>query len=115
MEEQLAAGLGERQIAEFIEHDEVEAGQIVGESTLPTATRLALQSIDEINDGVKAAARASADAGSRDGNGEMRLARACAADQNGIALLGDEPAGRQVAHQRLIDRRASEVEVADVL
>ena len=34
MEKQLAAGLGERQIAEFIEDDEVEAGKIIGEPPL---------------------------------------------------------------------------------
>ena len=34
MEEELAAGLGEGQIAEFIEDDEVHAGEVIGEPTL---------------------------------------------------------------------------------
>ncbi len=31
MEEELAAGLGDGQIAEFIEDDEVHAGEVIGE------------------------------------------------------------------------------------
>ena len=36
MEQQLPAGLGEGEIAEFVEDDEVEAGEIIGEASLPT-------------------------------------------------------------------------------
>jgi hypothetical protein len=45
VEEQLAAGLGERQMAEFVEHGEVEPGQIIGEATLPAPWRLARASL----------------------------------------------------------------------
>src|SRR5215813_767742 len=61
MEEQLAASLSERQIAEFVEHDKIETGQIIGEPSLPVGTSFALQPIDEIDDSVKAASCASAD------------------------------------------------------
>jgi hypothetical protein len=44
----------------------------------------------------------------------MRLAGAGSADQHGIALFGQKGAARQIADQRLIDRRAGEVEVPDV-
>jgi hypothetical protein len=37
------------------------------------------------------------------------------ADQHGIALLGKESAAGEVAHERLIDRRALELEVIEVL
>ena len=37
MEEQLPAGLGEGQIAEFVEDDEVEPGQVVGDAALLAA------------------------------------------------------------------------------
>jgi hypothetical protein len=76
MKEQLAAGLGEREIAEFVEHDEVKPGQIIGEPALSAGARFAFQAIDEIDDSVKAAASAAADAGPRDGYGEMRFAGA---------------------------------------
>ena len=38
MEEQLAAGLGKRQIAELVQHDEVEAGEVVGQAALGRAS-----------------------------------------------------------------------------
>jgi hypothetical protein len=47
-------------------------------------------------------------------DGQMRLARAGAADEDGVALGGDEGAGGEVAHERLFDGRASDVEVDDV-
>jgi TolB-like protein len=48
-------------------------------------------------------------------DGEMRLARSGSADQDGIALLSDEAAAGEIAHQRLVDRRVLECEVVDVL
>jgi hypothetical protein len=46
---------------------------------------------------------------------EMGFASAGPADQHGIALLGDEAAAGQVADERLVDRRAFEPEVVDIL
>src|SRR3954452_18620120 len=45
----------------------------------------------------------------------MGLASAGAADQHDVALLGDEAAGGEVVHERLVDRRALEPEAVDVL
>ena len=45
----------------------------------------------------------------------MALAGAGAADQHGVALLGEKGAAGQVADQGLVDRRASEVKVVDIL
>src|SRR5712691_5409913 len=67
MEEQLATGLGERQVAEFVEHDEVEPGQVISEPPLPAGAGFALQPIDEVDDSAEASARTAADAGPRDG------------------------------------------------
>lgn len=74
MEEQLAASLSERQIAEPVENSEVLAGEIIGDSALPACAGFGLQAIDEINGVEETAAQAGADAASRDGDGEMRLA-----------------------------------------
>ena len=63
MEEQLPASLGEGQIAEFIEDDEVEPGEVVGDPALFAATMLGLQAVDQIDNVVEAAARAVADQG----------------------------------------------------
>jgi hypothetical protein len=46
---------------------------------------------------------------------KMALAGASSADQHGVALLGEKGAARQIADQRLVDRRAGEVEAVDVL
>ena len=70
MKEELAAGLGERQIAEFVEHDEVHVGEIVGQPSLPAGAGFTLQSVDEVDDDVEAPSRAAADAGAGDGYGE---------------------------------------------
>src|SRR6202167_4317671 len=45
----------------------------------------------------------------------MRLARAGSTDQDDVALLGDELAAGEVAHEILVDRRALELEVVDIL
>ena len=52
VEQQLAARLRERQIAQLVEDDEVEAGEIVGKPTLAAGSSLGFEAIDEI-DGVE--------------------------------------------------------------
>ena len=42
VEQELAAGLRERQVAEFVEDDEVHPGQMLGDTTLPSITGLDL-------------------------------------------------------------------------
>ena len=74
MEQELAAGLRERQIAEFVENDEVHAGQMLGEPALPTVAGLGLEPVDEVDDVVEASSGAIADATSGDGDGQMGFA-----------------------------------------
>ena len=59
--------------------------------------------------------RSGADAASRDGDHRVRLAGAGSADKHGVALLGDEAAAGEIANERLVDRRALEGEVVEVL
>ena len=47
VEQELAAGLGEGQRAEFIEDDEVQAGQMIGEPPLASIAALGLEPVDE--------------------------------------------------------------------
>ena len=56
MEQKLAAGLSERQVAELVEDDEVHPGQMLGEPTLPSVAGLDLEAVDEIDDIVEAPA-----------------------------------------------------------
>jgi hypothetical protein len=55
VEQELAARLGEWQIAEFVENDEVHAGQVIGKATLARVAGFGLEPIDEIDDVVEAA------------------------------------------------------------
>ena len=115
VEQKLAAGLSERQIAELVEDDEVHAGQVVSEPALATSAGLGLEAIDEIDHVVEPAASATTDAASRNCDGKMRLAGSGPADQYGVALLGDESAAGEVVDERLVDRRALEPEVVEIL
>ena len=58
VEQELAAGLSEGQIAEFVEDDEVHAGQVIGEPALPSVAGLGLEPVDEIDHVVEPAAGA---------------------------------------------------------
>ena len=115
VEQELAAGLGEGQIAEFVEDDEVEAGEIIGEPPLPSGAGLRLEPIDEIDGRKEAAARTGADAGAGDGDRQMRLARSRTADQYDVTLLDDEAAAGEIVDESLVDRRVLEGEVVDIL
>ena len=115
VEQELSSGLSEGQIAELVENDEVHSGELIGDPTLPSVAGLDLEPVDEIDHVVEPATGAGADAASGDGNGQMGLAGAGAADQHGVALLGDEATAGEVTDERLIDRRALELEVVDVL
>src|SRR6185312_13569164 len=73
--------VGEREIAEFVEDDDVEASEIVGDASLASGSTFGLELINEIDGGEEAPARSSADATPRDGDGQMRLACAGPADE----------------------------------
>ena len=115
MEQQLAAGLREGQIAEFVENDKVHSREIVRDASLPAGARFRFEPIDEINSVEEASAQAGADAASRDRDGEMRLPGSRAADKNDIALLCDEAASGKIAHKSFVDGCAVKIEVVDVL
>jgi hypothetical protein len=48
MEQELAAGLGEGQIAELVKNDQVHASEVVSNSALPPFAGLDLDPVDEI-------------------------------------------------------------------
>ena len=50
VEQQLAAGLGERQVAELVEDDEVDTGEAVGDAALAANLDLGLELVDEVDD-----------------------------------------------------------------
>src|ERR1700709_1969629 len=50
MEQELPAGLGKRQIAEFIEHDEIHPAKMLGNAPLAAGAPLGLKSVDQFDD-----------------------------------------------------------------
>lgn len=90
MEEKLAAGLGEWEIAEFVHDDEVEPGYEVRKPPLFAATCFRLESIDEIDHVEEATACTVADQSAGERDGKVGLSRAGPADQNDIVLFGEE-------------------------
>ena len=57
--------MGERQVAELVEDDEVHAAEIIGDAALAPGARLCLELVDEIDGGEEAPAASGADAASR--------------------------------------------------
>jgi hypothetical protein len=57
VEQQLPTGLSEGQIAEFVEDDEVETGEIIGDASLASGSAFGLELVDEIDGGEEAPAR----------------------------------------------------------
>ena len=115
MEQELAAGLSKREVTELVEDDEVHPGQMLGEPPLPSVAGLDLQTVDEIDNVVEAPAGTGTNAASGDGDSQMGLAGAGAADQHGVTLLGDEASTSEIVDQRLVDGGALELEVLKVL
>ncbi len=115
MEQKLAAGLGKRQVAELIQDDEVQPREPIGDPALPVGPDLGLELVDQIDHVEEPTTGAVADTGPGDRYGEMRLTRAGSADQHAVALMAEEVAAGEVAHQGLIDRRAFEHKVVHVL
>jgi hypothetical protein len=60
VEQQLAAGLGERQIAELVENEKVEPGEPIGDTALPPDAGFGLQPVDQVDRGMEAALRIQA-------------------------------------------------------
>ena len=50
VEQQLASGLGEGQVAELVEDDEVAPGQLIGEPALAAGAGFGLEPVDQVDD-----------------------------------------------------------------
>lgn len=107
MEEKLATRLSKGQISEFVQHDEVHPGQMFGKPALTSVTGLALKAIDQVDHVVEATAGAGSDSASGDCDGQVGFARAGAANEHDVALLGDEAAAGEIIDERPNDRGCS--------
>ena len=115
MEQELPAGLGERQVAEFIEDDEIEPGEMLGQLAGAILAPLELQAVHEVGGVVEARPGAGPNAAAGDGDAQVRLARARAADQHDVALAPHERTGSEITHERLVDRSSGKFEAVEVL
>ena len=82
--------LPEGEVAELVEHDEVEAAEQIGGAALAAIAGLGVELVHEVDDVEEASPGAAANAGAHDADGEVGLAGARAADQDEVALLLEE-------------------------
>jgi hypothetical protein len=82
---------------------------------LASRPALGLKPVDQIDGIEEPATRAVTDAGPRNGDRQRRLAGPGSADQHDVALMRQEVAADQIAHQGLTDRRAIKRKIVDVL
>jgi hypothetical protein len=75
MEEQLATGLGEGQVAKLVENHQIEAGKMICQPPLATGARFGLKSVHQVDHIEEFTARAAANAGADNADSEMILYR----------------------------------------
>ena len=95
MEQQLAAGLREGEIAELVEDQEVEAAQEIRSAPLAISASFGVEFVHEVDAVEEAAALAMADAGPGDAYCKMGFAGPGAAPFRDIALQC--PAGQWIS------------------
>src|SRR5271163_4291957 len=111
----MTAGLAEREIAEFVDDDEIIAQQILGEPPAAAGGFLLFELIDEIDQIEETSPGAGANDRRSHADAKMGFARACAADEDRVAFGVEESAGGEFANLAFIDRRIREDKLVDVL
>src|SRR5205823_6414596 len=114
VEQQLSTGLAERQIAEFVDDDEIVAQQVLGEPATTAGGLFLLELVDHIDQVEEPSPGAGADDGRGDCYAQMGFAGAGSADEDRIAFGVEESAGGELAHLARIDRRVGEDERVEV-
>ena len=76
MEQQLAAALGERQVAEFVEDNEVDPAQGIGSAALTVDFDLGFEPVDQIDDIEEPRLASGPDAVARNADRDVAFARA---------------------------------------
>src|SRR5215472_17558033 len=115
MKQHLPAANRERQVAQLVENDEIDADELVGEFSGLASAGFGLELVDQIDGGKETHAGTVAHAIGANRYSEVTLAAAGPADQYGVALGSEKAAVVQLAHQPLVDRRDREVKLREVL
>ncbi len=99
-----SAGGAERQVAEFVQDDEVGVGEALRDLSRPSLKLFLLEGVDEFDGGEEPDALAMMlDGLGADRRGEMRLACAGTADQDDIVGVLQELAAMELTGERLVD------------
>src|SRR5260370_42446971 len=115
MEEQGPAGGAERQVTKLVEDDEIGVGEPRRDLAGFALKLLLFERVDEFDGGEEPDALAGMlDLLDADRGGEMRLARAGAADQDDIVGVFQELAAMELTRERLVDLTAGEVEAGEI-
>src|ERR1700722_8136480 len=115
MEEQGPSRGAERQIAKLVEDDEIRVGEPSRDLARFALKLLLFESIDEFDGGEEPDALAVVlDGLDADRSGEMRLARAGAADQYDVVGVFQKLAAMELTCERLVDLAAGKVEAGKV-
>src|SRR6185312_16527200 len=115
VEQELAAGLAEWQVAQLVDDDQMIAQQLLCQPAAAAGGLLLLKLIDQIDEIEEAASGAGTDDRGGHGDAQVGLPGAGAADEDAVALGVKEGAGGQLTDLTLIDRRIGEDEAVDVL
>jgi hypothetical protein len=86
VEQELPAGLTERQITQLVDDDKIVAQELLGQSAAATCGLFLFELVDQVDEVEESAAGAAADASASDADSEVR--------QDQIALLCQEAAER---------------------
>src|SRR5271156_2228325 len=115
MEEQGSAGGAEREVAEFVEDDEIGVGEPRRDLSGLSLKLFLFEGVDEFDGGEEPDALAVLlDGLDTDRRGEMRLAGAGAADQDHIVGVFQELAPMELTREHLVDLAAGEVEAGEI-
>ena len=115
MEEQGSAGGAERQVAEFVQDDEVGVGKARRDLPRLSLKLFLFKSVDKFDGGEEPNALSMMfDGLDADSGGEMRLAGAGAADQDDIVSVFQELTAMDLTRERLVDLAAGEVEAGEI-
>ena len=114
VEQQLAASLAERQVAEFVDDDEIIAQQLLGQAAASAGGLLLLELVDQIDQIEESSSSPGADDRRGDSDAQMGFSGAGAADEDRIAFGVEEGAGGEFAYLPFIDRSIGEDELVEI-
>ena len=110
----MAAGLAERQIAEFVDGDEIVAQQLLGQAAAAAGGLLLLELVDQIDQIEESASGPGTDDRRGDSDAQMGFSGARPADEDRITPGVEEAAGGKLTYLTFVDWRVGEDELVEI-